>query len=119
MTDLKADTTFDYAASSVGSDDEIVSRSERKHKKAHKDEQYASSIEKFIGTVFAPELLTFQGRTAVLTIWTLLVMAAIYGATQAEINFTKEYFIPPDTDVERFFLFDKEYFQSGFYAYIL
>ena len=62
----------------------------------------------------APELLSYQGRVTVLTIWALMLICAIYGATQVEINFAKEFFIPPDTDVESFFLFDKEYFKTGF-----
>ena len=45
------------------------------------DEEYASGIEKFIATVLAPELMTLQGRTAVLVIWSLTALCAIYGAT--------------------------------------
>ena len=88
--------------------------SEKLDVKAKKEEEYAGMIEKFIATVMAPELLSYQGRITVLTVWALMLVCAIYGGTQVEINFAKEFFIPPDTEVEKFFLFDKEYFKTGF-----
>ena len=46
-----------------------------------KDDEYASGIEKFIATVLSPELLTTEGKAAVLTIWSLMAFCAIYGAS--------------------------------------
>ena len=41
-----------------------------------------------IATVLAPELLTMEGKVTILTIWSVMALCAIYGATQVEINFS-------------------------------
>ena len=79
-----------------------------------KDDLYASSIEKFIATTLAPELLTIQGRLSVLTIWMMMAVCAVYGATQLETNFAQSFFIPPGSGVEKYYNFDVEYFSTGF-----
>ena len=67
-----------------------------------KDEEFASGIEWMIATILAPELLTMEGKVTILTIWSIMALCAIYGATQVEINFSQSYFIPPDSDLEKF-----------------
>ena len=76
-------------------------------------EEYASSVEKFIATVYAPELTSTQGRLSVLTIWAMLLICAIYGCLQVEINFKFEYFIPEGTVTDKYFTLDRKYFQTG------
>ena len=76
-------------------------------------EEYASSVEKFIATVYAPELTSNSGRYSVLTIWLMLIICAIYGCMNVTINFKFEYFIPEGTVTDAYFKLDREYFNSG------
>ena len=69
--------------------------------------------------MLAPELLSQQGRATILTIWTIMALCAIYGATQVEINFAQTYFIPPGSDTEKFHDYDSEYFRTGFNTLIV
>ena len=75
-----------------------------------KEDEFASGIEKMIATILAPELLTMEGKVTILTIWSLMALCAIYGATQVEINFSQMFFIPPGSDLEKFQMFDIRYF---------
>ena len=42
-------------------------------------DEYSSAVEKFLATVYAPELTTFQGRMCVLTAWAAGILVALYG----------------------------------------
>ena len=64
-------------------------------------------------------MLTTQGRVAILVIWSLTALCAIYGATQVETNFDQSFFIPPGSDVEKFFHFDLDYYRTGFSVEII
>ena len=77
------------------------------------EDQYSSAVEKFIATVFAPELTSYQGRMSVLTIWLMLVICALNGVQHVSINFKFEYFIPPGTTPDKYFTLDRIYFNSG------
>ena len=43
-----------------------------------------------------------------------MFISACYGASQVEINFAKEYFIPPGTDVEKYIKFDLRHYRTGY-----
>ena len=73
-------------------------------------------MERFIARVFAPENMTFQGRVVVLTVWTILAICAMLGASKLETNFSVEYFIPNGSEAEKYLELDKEYFATGFEA---
>ena len=101
----KIDKSFTYKSiDAVVEPDESSSDSVQtpnlEQKTEMKEEEYASGIEKFIATILAPELMTLQGRIAVLVIWSLTALCAIYGATQLETNFAQSFFIPPGSDIE-------------------
>lgn len=82
------------------------------------EDQYSSGVEKYIATVYAPELTTYQGRMSILIIWAMLVICAINGVMHVSINFKYEYFIPPGTTAEKFYALDSKYFNSGTQATI-
>ena len=63
--------------------------------------------------------MTKQGRAAILVIWSLTALCAIFGAKQLETNFAQSFFIPPGSDVEKFFNFDLDHYRTGFNIDIL
>ena len=67
-----------------------------------------------MATTFALEIMTFQGRTVVLTIWCLIAVCAILGAKNLETNFSVELFIPEDSISDKYLELDKRYFATGF-----
>ena len=77
------------------------------------EDEYTSAIEKFIATVFAPELTSMPGRLSILTIWFVMMVCAINGCMHVSINFKFEYFIPPGTTPDKYFQLDKKYFNAG------
>ena len=77
------------------------------------EDQYSSGVEKFIATLYAPELTTYQGRMSVLIIWAMLVICAINGVKHVSINFKYEYFIPPGTTADKFYELERKYFTQG------
>ena len=77
------------------------------------EDEYTSAVERFIATVFAPELTSYQGRFSILTIWFMLIICAIYGCMNVSINFKFEYFIPPGSVPDKYFTLDRKYFNSG------
>ena len=79
-----------------------------------KDELYSSHLEKLFSTVFAPELLTKEGRTVILFAWAVMTCCAIYGCSQVEINFNFEFFIPAGTYTGDYLIKDILYYKSGF-----
>ena len=58
------------------------------------NEEYASFVQEFIATVFAPELLTYEGRIILLVFWFVLTSCMSYAALNVEVNFSQEFFIP-------------------------
>ena len=77
------------------------------------EDEYSSAVEKFIATVFAPELTSYQGRISILTIWFVMIICSINGVMHVSINFKFEYFIPPGTTPDKYFTLDRKYFNSG------
>ena len=77
------------------------------------EDEYSSAVEKFLATVFAPELTSFEGRASILTIWFMLCVVAIHGCMNVTIDFKFEFFIPPGSTPEKYFTLDAIYFSSG------
>ena len=50
-------------------------------KKSKPKKEYASLVEEFIATVFAPESLTHQGKIVILLIWSLMTAVSLYACT--------------------------------------
>ena len=50
-----------------------------------------------------------------MVIWSLMTAVSIYGIMNVETNFTKEYFIPRGTSVEKYFNLLKKYYDYGLY----
>ena len=48
-----------------------------------------------------------------------MAICAIHGATKVEVNFAQSFFIPPDSDTEKFYLFDSKYFRTGFDTWVI
>ena len=74
----------------------------------------ASATERFLHNRLAPELLSFEGRIVVLTIYFVMLIAAVYGCTKVEIDFSVEYFIGEDSYIYDYYQLNDKYFQSGF-----
>jgi len=66
--------------------------------------------------VFAPELLSTNGRISVIIAYLVLCVAAIYGVTSLRIDMKIEYFIDKDTDAYQYIRVLDEYFNQGFSA---
>jgi hypothetical protein len=49
--------------------------------------QFASGVEAFLAKVYGPELLSNQGRAAILSIWTVLALVSAYAAMNVKIHF--------------------------------
>ena len=64
--------------------------------------EYASSAERVIATVFAPSILTREGRGTILVSWCLLAVWAVYGITQMKSTFSMEFFIPKGSYTDMF-----------------
>ena len=60
--------------------------------------------------MFAPEVLTHQGRILVISLWVVVGSVMLYGGYRVETNFTMEFFIPPDSNVDKFYKLDITYF---------
>ena len=65
-------------------------------------QQYASSAERVIATVFAPSILSREGRGTILVSWALLAAWAVYGITQMKSTFSMEFFIPKGSLTDEF-----------------
>ena len=83
------------------------------------NEEFASAVEKFISLYYAPELLTKQGRYSILTLWVVFTFVMLYGAAHVEVNFNFEFFIPPGSATEEYFVADLEHFGTGFFVDIV
>ena len=83
------------------------------------NEEFASAVEKFISLYYAPELLSNQGRFSVLTLWIVFSLCMLYGASQIEVNFNFEFFIPPGSATEEYFEADLKHFGTGFFVDIV
>jgi len=77
------------------------------------EDEYSSAVEKFLATVYAPELTTFQGRITVIAIWLCACVVAFHGCMNIEVNFKFEYFIPPGSIPDLYFTLDRKYFNGG------
>ena len=62
----------------------------------------------------APELLSFEGRIVVLTIYFVMLIGAFYGCLQVEIDFSVDYFITQDAYIYEFYQLNDKYFKQGF-----
>ena len=70
----------------------------------------ASATERFLHNRLAPELLSFEGRIVVLTIYFVMLIAAVYGCTKVEIDFSVEYFIGEDSYIYDYYQLNDKYF---------
>ena len=60
------------------------------------------------------ELFTNQGKAAIIFIWTIGTIIAVYGCTQVEIDFKIDYFIPPEAYSHKYLELNDLYFSAGF-----
>ena len=74
---------------------------------------YSSSAERIIADVFAPSILSKQGRITILVSWAILAVWAIYGMAQLKSTFSMEFFIPKGTYTDAFHQLDVKYFGTG------
>jgi predicted RND superfamily exporter protein len=84
-------------------DPESNKPAQKKPKKKKEGPVVASETEKFLRYTLAPELLSTNGRISVLFMYFVLIVTAIYGATQVTIDLKLEYFIPPTSIVYPYF----------------
>ena len=45
------------------------------------NEKYSSGVEKFMATVYAPELLSNEGRFSIITLWVVFSLVMLFGAS--------------------------------------
>ena len=67
------------------------------------DDDYGGNVEKFIATIFAPEVMTHQGRILVLFTWIVMSIVMLNGALSLETNFSMEFFIPPGSNADKYY----------------
>ena len=82
------------------------------------NEEYASLVQEFIATVFAPELMTRQGRVIIIVVWIILTICMGYGASQIEVNFNMDFFMA-GTPQELYKELDLRHFETGFGVYVI
>jgi len=69
-----------------------------------------------LGEVFAPELISQQGRIGVISTYIVLCVAAIYGVMNVKIDFKVNFFISDDTYAGQYLNAVEMYFNEGFQA---
>lgn len=79
--------------------DKVEDEDLSKHSTADEDavdevENYPSKTEEFLAKKIAPELMSHQGRITLLAIYFVLVIGAVWGASNISINFSIDFFIP-------------------------
>ena len=79
-----------------------------------KTSEVASATERFLHNKLAPELLSFEGRVVVLTIYLVMLIGALYGCLQVKIDFSVDYFITSDSYIYEYYQLNDKYFQQGF-----
>lgn len=62
---------------------------------------------------YAPIVTSKYGITSVLTIYAILIVAALIGASQLEIEFKQSFMMPGEAYIKQYFDKNDEYFQSG------
>ena len=70
----------------------------------------ASQTESFLKTVLAPELLSANGKIAILFMYAILVITAVYGAMKVTVDFRVDYFINEGSLIYNYFQLNNEYF---------
>jgi predicted RND superfamily exporter protein len=63
----------------------------------------------FLDKYYGKEIMSREGRYVILFIYAVMIVFGIYGASQLEVDFKIEYFIPKDSAVWGYL----EYFNNG------
>jgi predicted RND superfamily exporter protein len=101
-----SDTAIDNSSKKQGNSDQKPIKSA----KNSEEPEYSSSVEKFLAEKIAPELLSKEGRIAILSVYFIMCVCSLYGCLNVGIDFKVEYFISPTAYVFTWFELDKEYF---------
>jgi hypothetical protein len=75
-----------------------------------KKPSYSSGVEKFLAEKVAPEILSTEGRIAILSVYFVMAIVSVWGCMNLNIDFKVTYFISEEAYVFQWFELDKEFF---------